>query len=723
MISYSDGWVIKETQLDAANLRHSETVFTIGNGYLGTRGVFEEGYPDEIRSTFVHGVFDDVPVVFTELANVPDWMELEIFLDGERFSLATGSVISFERSLDLCHATLRRDVRWRSPKGRTTRLKFERFASLADPHLAGVRVEITPEDYHGQVEIHSGINGDADNLGFKHWKSVAQGLSGRQAWLHCKTCATHVDLVMGINLSVHGAEATTYRRWNVTRHPTLVAKCKAGPQQAVQVEKWSLIYTSRDLKDPLRQVQRRLRTLPGLDWAAAREAHQAAWQAEWDSCDVQIDGDLEAQVALRFNLFQLLAAAPRHDERVSIGAKTLSGYGYRGHAFWDTEIFMLPFFTYTRPEIAYNLLSYRWHNLPGARAKALANDFNGAQYPWESAGTGEEVTPTWLTHFADRTKLVRIWTGDIEIHISADVAYAIMQYWQATGDDAFLAQRGAEVILDTARFWASRVEWDASAERYEISDIIGPDEYHDHVDNNAYTNILVRWHLQTALGLVDWLNEKAPAAWRRFRKNLHLSAAELKRWQDIIQRIFIPYNPATGLIEQFDGYFQRTDVDLKAMEPRTQSVQALLGIEGACLTQVLKQPDVLMLLYLLPNLYDEQVLRANYAYYTPRTDHTFGSSLGPSITAIMACKVGDPSAYEHFMRAARADLFDVRGNAGDGIHGASAGGLWQTVIFGFAGLHQEDGVWKTRPCLPPGWKRLAFKIFHKGQLLSFEVKI
>ncbi len=723
MISYSDGWVIKETQLDAADLHHSETVFTIGNGYLGTRGVLEEGYPDEMRSTFVHGVFDDVPLVFSELANVPDWMELEILLAGERFSLAQGTILSYERSLDLSSATLRREVRWRSPKGRTSRLLFERFASLADPHLAGVRVEITPEDYHGQVEVRAGIDGGADNLGIKHWQTLAQGVSGRQAWLRCQTRATRIELALGISLDVHAAAAPTYRPWDVSGHPTLAIKCQADPQQTIHVQKWAVLYTGRDVKTPLAQVRRALRGLRGLDWAAAWEAHAAAWKAEWDCCDVQIDGDLEAQLALRFNLFQLLAAAPRGDERVSIGAKTLSGYGYRGHSFWDTEIFMLPFFTYTRPEIARNLLSYRWHNLPGARAKAAANGFKGAQYPWESAGAGVEVTPTWLPHPTDHTQQVRIWTGDIEIHISADITYAIMQYWRATGDDDFMAQRGIEMILDTARFWASRVEWDAAAQRYEINDIIGPDENHDHVDNNAYTNAMVRWHLQTALELDTWLREKAPAAWARCHKILHLPAAELEAWREIIRRIFIPYDAASGLIEQFENYFHCTDVDLKTLEPRTQSVQALLGIEGAARTQVIKQPDVLMLLYLLPTLYSEQVLRTNYAYYTPRTDHTFGSSLGPSITAIMACRVGDPSAYEHFMRAARADLFDVRGNAGDGIHGASAGGLWQAVVFGFAGLHKEDGAWKARPCLPAGWTRLAFKIFDKGKLLDFEIKL
>ncbi len=719
----TNGWSIVQNQFDAARQHHSETVFTIGNGYLGTRGVLEEGFPDEERSTFVHGVFDDVSVHFTELANIPDWMEMEIVLAGERLNLAQGSLLSFERSLDLSSATLRRDLRWRSPKGRTTRLVFERFTSLAEPHLAGVKVEITPEDYNGKVEIHCGLNSDADNLGFKHWKTIAQAVSAHGTWLHCQTRTSGIGLVMGIALAIGSETAPVYRQWNVTGHPTLAAKCQAAAGKTLRVQKWALIYTSRDLKDPRRAVQRRLPSLAKLDWEAAWDAHCRAWQSEWERCDVEIDGDQEAQLALRFNLFQLLAAAPRHDERVSIGAKTLSGYGYRGHAFWDTEIFMLPFFTYTRPEIARNLLSYRWYNLPGARAKAAANGFRGAQYPWESAGTGEEVTPTWVADHADRTHQIRIWTGDIEVHISSDVAYAIWQYWQATGDDDFMVRRGVEVILDTARFWASRVEWDAGCQRYEISDIIGPDEYHDHVDNNAYTNALVRWHLGTALGLVAWLDEKAPLVLRRLRRNLHLTSVELKHWQDVIERIYVPYDPATGMIEQFENYFQRTDVDLKGLEPRTRSVQDIFGIDGVCQTQLLKQPDVLMLLYLLPSLYSEQVLRTNYAYYTPRTDHTYGSSLGPSIQAIMSCKVGDPAAaYEHFMRAARADLFDVRGNAGDGIHGASAGGLWQAMVFGFAGLHQESGAWKIRPSLPPGWKRLAFKIVHKGQVMNFEIK-
>jgi kojibiose phosphorylase len=285
-----------------------------------------------------------------------------------------------------------------------------------------------------------------------------------------------------------------------------------------------------------------------------------------------------------------------------------------------------------------------------------------------------------------------------------------------------LLERGAEVILETARFWSSRAEWQADLQRYEINDIIGPDEYHDHVDNNAYTNALACWNLQTASDLYTWLKDEYPAEWKKLSRRIHFHEKELEQWRHVSEHMYIPFEAQTRLVEQFEGYFQRRDVNLAELEPRTDSVQALFGIEGANATQVLKQPDVLMLMYLLPDLYDHETLLANYAYYNARTDHTFGSSLGPSIQAIMACKADDPGAYTHFIRAARADLFNVRNNAGDGIHGASAGGLWQAVVFGFAGLEYTNEGWKTNPHLPEGWRRVAFKIVDHGRELAFEVK-
>ncbi len=719
----SEIWSVVERDFDPKRMHHSETVFTIGNGYLGTRGAFEERVSGEMRATFLHGVFDDAPVVFTELANAPDWLDLDVWLAGERFDLLVGEVLAYTRALDLRSGMLRREVTWRSPRGRATRLVFERFASLADAHVCAVRASFTPLDYTGQIDVRSGLDGDADNLALKHWAWLGQGLRGAEAWLHVRTRGSHIELAAAQSLSLRTTMATgRVARWDAHNRPTLTASLSVAQGDTATATKWFSVFTSRDGRDPLKLARKSLRRVAAGTWEAADEANRRAWEAEWSRCDVEIVGDDDAQLAVRFNLFQLLIAAPRADEQVNLGAKTLSGYGYRGHAFWDTEIFMLPFFTYTRPEIARQLLSYRWHRLPGARQKAAGNGYQGAQFPWESAATGEEVTPTWVPDGADRTKLIRIWTGDIEIHISADIAYAIWQYWKATGDDDFVAERGAEVVLETARFWASRLEWTAERDRYEIHDVVGPDEYHEHVDNNAYTNALARWNLRCAAELRHWLETKRPEAWRKLVRRLKLSPKELEAWPEIADRVYVAYDPATRLIEQFDGYFARNDVDLPALEPRGQSVQALFGIEGANRTQVLKQPDVLMLMVLFPDLYDADTVRANYAYYTARTDHTHGSSLGPSIQAILACRMGDASAYEHFMRAARADLYDVRHNAGDGIHGASAGGLWQAVVFGFAGLSRQADAWTTRPCLPDHWQRVSFTLVDQGVRRRFTVE-
>ena len=715
-------WNVSETSFDPNRLNHNETVFTIGNGYLGTRGAFEEWYPGEQRTTFIHGVFDDAPVVFTELANAPDWTELQIFLAGERFTLTQGKILAYERTLDLQTATLHRDIRWESPKGLISHLVFERFASLDDIHLCGVRVFITPENYQGTIEIRSGLNGNADSLGFLHWDWLHQETTTNTALLLCRTRATNIDLAIGFHQSLRtSSRIARNSHWDAHKHPSLVSKVSVAQGELITAQKWVTLYTSRDDKNPMEKCQKSLKRLSRLDWSSAYTAHCAAWKNEWDRCDVIIEGDDEAQLAVRFNIYHLLIAAPRTDELVNIGAKTLSGYGYRGHAFWDTEIFMLPFFTYTRPEIARNLLSYRWHNLAGARNKAIANGYKGAQFPWESAATGEEVTPTWVTNPKDRTKLIRIWTGDIEVHISADIAYAIWQYWQATHDDEFLARRGAELIIETARFWASRVEWQENLQRYEITDIIGPDENHDHVDNNVYTNAMARWNLQTAIETIGWMKHNQPQAWKLLSQSIQFDENEVSAWNHIIEHIYLPYDQKSRLIEQFEDYFARKDVDLATMEPRSESIQSILGIAGASATQVLKQPDVLMLMYLLPELYDQETIRANYNYYSPRTDNTFGSSLGPSIQAIMACRVGDPAAYEHFMRAARADLVDVRNNASDGIHGASAGGLWQAVVFGFAGLRPSQAGWQVHPVLPKAWTRLAFRIVIAGEILEFDI--
>jgi len=715
-------WEVHEDSFEPQRLRHSETIFTSGNGYLGTRGAFEESYPDEQRATFIHGVFDDVPIALTELANAPDWLELDILLDGERFYLTSGQILSYSRYLDLKTGILSRQVTWCSPQGKTVALAFERFPSLGNPHLMAIQFKVKSVDFSGQVEVRAGASGYTDNQGLLHWVWLDQYTGTGEAGLHVRTRASHVELSLFFRLYLHSTSEIKSTSWNVNNHPTVVATAFIEPGQEVSGEKLVAIYTSRDSSNPSEAARLALKNLSSPAYPQLHQAQIAAWAKEWQACDMSIEGDDEAQISIRFNLFHLLIAAPRGDEGVNIGAKTLSGFGYRGHSFWDTEIFMLPFFTYTRPEIAHNLLSYRFHNLPGARKKAQGNGFKGAQYPWESAGTGVEVTPTWVPHQTDHTRMVRIWTGDIEIHISADIAYALWRYWQVTGDDGFMIERGARIVFETAQFWASRAEWNETAGYYEYNDVIGPDENHDRINNNAYTNYLVRWHLLNALSFLDWLKAHAPEAASHWIKELNLDKNELAFWQTVSDKLYCAYDPQTHLIEQFSGYFQRLNVTCADYEPRTLSVQALLGIDEAAATQIIKQPDVLMLFYLLPDLADETTLKANYAYYTPRTDLTLGSSLGPSIQAIMACRVGDlENAYENFIRAARADLHDVRGNAGDGIHGASAGGMWQAAVFGFAGLQITPEGLKLSPQLPSGWEKVIFTIKHHGIAYKIEI--
>ena len=726
---YTD-WTLIEPQFDPAQLQARETVFTIGNGYLGTRGSFEEGYPQALPATLIHGVYDDVPVVYTELANCPDWLSLVVIVNGERFRLDRGEIIHYERQLDLRYGILTRSVRWRSPTGNTLDLQFERFASLSDPQVLGLRCEITPIDFGGAIEVQSSLNGYPANQGFDHWERLDQGKIDQSKidrvapgiWLQVRTRSSRIELGMAAKITIAGTDASL-QVTNTPGYPTLTTTFMATAGQTVSVEKIVTVFTSQDAEQPVQAAQDKLAALPS--YGELLDAHQQAWKDVWQQSDIEISGNSTAQLAVRYNLFQLFIGASPHNDRVSVPAKTLSGFGYRGHAFWDTEIFILPFFTLTQPAIARNLLTYRYHTLPGARRKAAHSGYKGAMFAWESAATGDEVTPRWAMPTDPYAEDVRIWCRDREIHISADIAYAVWQYWQATGDDLWLRDYGTEIILDTALFWMSRVEWNAKQNRYELCGVIGADEYHEQVNNNTFTNRMVQWHLEKAIAVYEWLQHKFPDRAAELAQKLQLTPDQLLSWQAIIGQIYIPYDAETGLIEQFEGFFKLEDINLGDYEPRDRSIQAVLGIDETNRRQVLKQPDVLMLLYLMRGTqafpYRPDVLQTNWNYYAPRTDITYGSSLGPAIHAILASDLGAADPYEQFMQAALVDLEDTRGNTRDGIHAASAGGVWQAVVFGFGGIQLKDSKPVATPHLPPTWTRLKFKLHWRGTWHSFDL--
>ena len=707
------GWQIREEAFDPDSQHHGETVFTIGNGQLCVRGSFEEGYPDDRPAAFMHRVWDDMPVSVTELANLPRWWGVDLWIDDQRFRLDKGTVLGFVRTLDLRTGVLSRDVRWRAPGGAVVELGFERFVDFSSPHRAAVRVRLA-SDRPVRVRTRAGLDAHVENTGLLHWDVIGQAGELGAAWLHTRTRTTGIDLATACVVTIDGAAAVVSSA-GTDGVPTVEHAFDLRPGHPATLTKSVALVSALDAADPVAEAVRLADGAAAAGWTALREASDVAWRESWERSDVAIEGDTEAQVALRFSLFQLLIAAPRFTGHASIGAKTLSGFGYRHHVFWDTETFMVPPFSFTQPEIARNMLLYRWHGLPGARAKAAANGHRGAQFPWESAGTGEEVTPIWVPDSDDRAKLIRIWTGDIEIHITADIALAVMQYWQVSGDDEFMSEQGAELVLDGAVFWASAATFEPDG-RYHFRNVVGPDEYHDRVDDNAYTNQLAAWHLRTAGEVATWLAEHYPERWRELSTALGVDAAEQASWARVAEAMFLPVGQ-DGLLEQFTGYFTRTDLDVEELRDpaRDVSMQQRYGIDGIAGTQVLKQPDVLMLAYLLPELFTADALARNYAYYDPRTDHEHGSSLGPAISAVMACRAGEPDVgYQHFLRAARADLVDVRHNAGDGIHGASAGGLWQAVVFGFAGLEITGEGWHTRPMLPAHWRRVSFSFEHHG---------
>jgi trehalose/maltose hydrolase-like predicted phosphorylase len=372
---------------------------------------------------------------------------------------------------------------------------------------------------------------------------------------------------------------------------------------------------------------------------------------------------------------------------------------------------MLPFFILTYPEAARALVMYRYHTLAAARAKAARLGYRGALYAWESADSGEEATPPFVV--APDGEIIRILTGEQEQHISGDVAFGVWNYWPATGDDRFLVEAGAEILIETARFWATRAEREEDG-RYHIHGVIGPDEYHETVDDNAYTNGLAQWNLEVAAEIASLLAERWPGQWQALSRRLGLGSDESRRWQQIAHDFYTGFDEKTGLFEQFRGYFTLDDIDLAAFVPRTAPMDVLLGRERIQRSKIIKQADVVMLVYLLWDRMPPAVRQANFEYYEPRCGH--GSSLSPAIHALVAARLGDTTLAEHYFRqAAEIDLADNMGNAAGGVHAGALGGLWQAVVFGFAGLRLGGERPEHGANLPPGWRSLSMRFQWRGR--------
>lgn len=693
-------WQIDEHGFVLAREHEIESLFALGNGYVGVRASLAEGTPLSSPATFVAGVYQrrGTESAVPELLRLPEWASVEGTIDGEPIRLERGEILRHRRVLDLRSGMFWREWRHRDPSGRVTTIRGVRLASQADRHLLLQSVTLTPENYSGRVVVRSTLSGG----------QVTSTDAGQEVAMHVtSTLETPVALVHAL-----GDDAGEAR----PAEP-LVLDVERGATH--RLDRIVSVFSSREAADPREAARRhaeRVLCERGLD--ALVTDHLGAWAELWEAADVRVDGALDDQIALRFAVYHLSSAVHPEDEAVSIGARGLTGTGYAGHVFWDTEIYMLPFFTLTRPRAARSILGYRHKTLDAARARARARGCRGALYAWESADTGEDVTPPFI--LAPDGEIVPVLAGEQELHISADVAYGVWSYWYASGDDAFLREQGAEILIETARFWASRATLGEDG-RYHLLGVMGPDEYHASADDDAFTNVMAQWNLERAAEVVSLARRRWPREADALLERLGVGADEPRGWLDVASRMYVGLDEESGLIEQFRGYFDLEDIDLSAHEPRQAPIDVLLGRERVAASQVIKQPDVVMLFHLLEDRFPRRVREACFRYYEPRTAH--GSSLSPPVHAAVAARLGDVElAARYFRQTAEIDLANNMGNAASGVHMAAVGGLWQAAVLGFAGLRLDEDGPRVEPHLSPRWRGMSFRVLWRGRSVPFELE-
>jgi kojibiose phosphorylase len=716
-------WLLVEEGFTLIREHEIESLFAIANGYVGNRGSLAEGTALSSPATFVAGIFKqlDVPGSVPELMILPDWTGVRIWIDNYPLSIEHGRVLEHRRILDLRRGMLWREWRHRDPDGRITRIVAFRFASISDRHLLLHSVTLTPENYSSVVRFESymKVADGAVSLLAPEWKTRVSSARPNVLPLALRAPGRDTTVAFGVTSQMASSSDITGKRAVGVNERGIVDDCKINVEvgKVYRLNRLVSVYSSRESANPFECAMEHLQEVVPKGIQAAASAHAQEWESRWHAADVEVEGDDSLQSALRFAGYHLISACNPDDGSVSIGARTLSGPAYKGHVFWDTEIYMLPFYVFTHPKSARALLEYRYHTLEAAREKAHSFGFRGAMYPWESADTGEEVTPK--SAILPNGEVIAVRSGEMEVHVTADIAYGVWRYWEATADDDFFLQFGAEIMLECARYWASRGVM-ASDARYHIRSVIGPDEYHEGVDDDAYTNLMAAWNLQRGVETAEILRLRWPNRWLELASRLQYTDQEIRTWFRLAGAMFTGFDPQTLLFEQFRGYFSTESVDLESYEPRSSTMDEILGHERIQQTNVVKQADVILANYLLSDETTAEVRTANFRYYESRTAH--GSSLSPSIHALTAARIGDSHLAEKYLKqASEIDLGNNMGNSAGGVHAAALGGLWQALVFGFAGLAPYSSGLSFAPRLLPQWRHLAFALQWRGRILRISI--
>jgi alpha,alpha-trehalose phosphorylase len=721
-----------------------ETMFALSNGYLGLRGTWDEGVPAFEPGVFLNGFYEYRPISYGEHAfgfprrgqsilNCPDGTIIRLFIDDEPFVVTAAEIVSFHRLLDLKQGIAQRDVTWITPFGHRMRLRTTRLVSFAHRHLAAIQYELWAEDTTADVVITSELRHQRPLPQDSTDPRLAVGLVGRvleprgadqdglRAVLAYATAGSRLVLGCGMD---HVLDSPGPFASETSCDEDLAAVTFRGllrPGQPLRLQKYlSYHYAEGNDADEVRRYAQgddaeQIRSQAGwsldqavrIGFAGLLERQRKDVSDFWAHADVEIEcGDPRLQQVIRWNLFQLLQATAR-SEGHGVAARGLTGRTYEGHYFWDTEIYVLPFLIYQEPRIARNILKFRYDGLAKARARASELGHRGATFPWRTIN-GEEASAYYAA-------------GTAQYHINADIAYAVRKYVDISGDTDFLIRYGAEILVETARFWRSLGFFSERKQgRFCINGVTGPDEYTAVVNNNYFTNLMARENLRDAAETAAWLAAEHPQAFAGLARRTNLAADEARSWRRAADLMYLPHDERLGVHPQDDSFLDKEIWDFAATPEENYPLLLHYHPLNLYRAQVIKQADTLLAMFLLGDQFSTEDKKRNFDYYDPLTTHD--SSLSVCIQSIIANEIGyRDKAARYFRFAAVMDMSDVGGNMRHGAHIASIGGTWLALVYGFAGMRDHGGRISFRPCLPAEWQALRFSLLVRGSHLRVEV--
>jgi alpha,alpha-trehalose phosphorylase len=740
----ADEWNVIEKRFHPEFMAQLETMLALGNGYLGMRGCPEEGGPNAENSTLINGFHETRPIVYGEEAygfaktgqrilNVVDCKIIKLFVDDEPFWLPTANLLSYDRRLNMKSGTLDRHILWRTPAGKEVLIASRRLVSFVHKHVAAISYRVTVLNAGASLVISSEMKLDEGSASVeasdpRQAKTAAgQALHPRSSYAKDRrivlchaTEKSHLTVACATDHVLESSCASDGKTLHGPNFGQLVFAINAQAGSAFQLTKYIVYHTSptASAEELCGRTEWTMDRMVKQGFQALLDAQEQYVSDFWRRSDVRIQDvradrakrtTVEIQQAVRFNLFHVLQASARAEE-AGVPAKGLTGRAYEGHYFWDTEIYVLPFLAYTSPHIAKNLLAFRYKMLPQARARARQLGHRGAMFPWRTI-SGEEASAYYEA-------------GTAQYHINADIMYALRKYVQATGDEPFLRDCGAEMLVETARLWLDLGFYsDTKGGKFCINGVTGPDEYNTVVNNNAYTNLMARENLRYAVHTLETLRDSEPDAYGSLIRKTALEPSEVKAWARAAECMYVPYDEKLGIIPQDDYFLDKEPWDLKNTPSDRYPLLLFFHPLNIYRKQVIKQADVILAMFLLGDAFTREEKKRNFEFYDPLT--TGDSSLSSCIEGIIAAQTGDTAkAIRYGMAALLMDLADVGGNVKDGCHIASMGGTWMMLTYGLGGMRDDNGklsFWPRRA--PEDNATFRFPVTYRGQMLEVEIGV